>query len=646
MGESKGTGEPQRRHKAPVPAIVLASVSALAGAVVFWGVLRCGWVYDDQYQILRNRTIQQEGRLARAVMSDVWAFCARPGVAGSNYWRPTFVAFLTMEHRWFGLSGATGWHAANLVLHVLCTVLSFAFVRALGMPTVLAGAAALLFAVHPAHVESVAWISASPDLLMTAGLLSSLLLIVWALREGRWRGAKIAAAAGAYVLAMGSKESAVLFPVLVVVVVGQLTQGPGGPRTRLRRGVLWSLPFWGVAGAYLAARLLVLHGMMRTSGDLSPAGMMMTFPITACWYLRQSLFPYPLAPIYTIPLQTPERFSWTELAAPLGACVLAGAMGLYACRTRPQAERWRETAARVGVCVFVLFLLPAMNIMAYATEQPVHDRYLYLPVLGMLLVIVPLGQEALAVLTRRGGWSAWAAYGLSVIVSVPLAMESVSSCREWACDLTLWSWGVRTLPENPLNQRLLGIFLLDAGRPEEALAAFDASLKVARTSTAVLGRTEALMDLGRYAEAQRVLERIIALPDDVASGTLSRSYERLAVCYDRLGRDPEPLLRSGIARLSDARCALTEKLAVVLYQKGRKAEALAALEDVLPEARASRFSGEQMVYYRLGLLYQEQGRTAEARGMFLEYMAASEGMENKQTRAARAETQRRLRQLD
>ena len=104
--------------------------------------------------------------------SDVWAFSVETAETRSNYWRPMFVLWLMVNYRFFGLIPA-GWHVAAILLHGLVIVLSAETLRRLGVRPAVSAATLWTFAAHPVHVESVAWISGAPDLLVSAFLLGS-----------------------------------------------------------------------------------------------------------------------------------------------------------------------------------------------------------------------------------------------------------------------------------------------------------------------------------------------------------------------------------------------------------------------------------------------------------------------------------------
>lgn len=141
--------------------------------IVFANSVGGDFVYDDTRQIVRNTLIQDNSLIWKALTSDVWAFKGDGTVAASNYWRPTFTLWNIICFRLFGMS-SLGWHVANLLLHSSVCVLIFSLLRRWAYSAAVAFTIALIFAVHPVHVESVSWIAGSPDLLFSLAFLGSL----------------------------------------------------------------------------------------------------------------------------------------------------------------------------------------------------------------------------------------------------------------------------------------------------------------------------------------------------------------------------------------------------------------------------------------------------------------------------------------
>src|SRR5712692_5173350 len=145
---------------------VLAYANSLGGEFVF----------DDTEQIVENQDIRSWDNLTKAFTTHVWEFRDQPGRLNVPpplpYYRPLFTVMLTVEFHLFGL-WPQGWHLVSLLLHILCAIGVFYVILLTSGRSLIALLAALLFAVHPVHAESVSWISGMTDPLFGVFFLAS-----------------------------------------------------------------------------------------------------------------------------------------------------------------------------------------------------------------------------------------------------------------------------------------------------------------------------------------------------------------------------------------------------------------------------------------------------------------------------------------
>src|SRR5207249_7390615 len=132
----------------------------------------------------------------------------------------------------------------------------------------------------------------------------------------------------------------------------------------------------------------------------------------------------------------------------------------------------------------------------------VHDRYLYLPLLGLLLVVVSAAAELTGRVVRPPARAGWAVLAAAAALALPLAAQTARYASAWTSNLALWEWGTRTDPTSAFGQSMLGVYLEAAGRLPEARAAFDRSIAITPLTSAYLGRAEIGVAEGRFAEAE------------------------------------------------------------------------------------------------------------------------------------------------
>ena len=321
------------------------------------------------------------------------------------------------------------------------------------------------------------------------------------------------------------------------------------------------------------------------------------------------VFPFWIGPAYPLRAVTTSTIGAGNFFAPLIIAPLALGAMLWLAR--------RKELARLGLAMFLCFLAPAFNIAAFPREQAVHDRYLYLPLLGFLILVVPPVLEWLAARANV------AAYAVLCLLCVLLGEQTIRYNRAWLAPIPLFEWAVRTDPNSSLNYDSLAAEYTSAKRWDEALATYNQALSLKRNATSLVGRAEALTQLQRYDEAERDLLEVIQERVPSSAYTVYQAYERLAICYQQQRKLEQAVnsLQDGRKKLPQYAAAMTEKLAVILYQANRKDTALAQLEAAKPAARSELLPESRSVFFRLGSLYQEMGKLPEARAALQEYMA-------------------------
>ena len=588
-------------------------VKTAAAVLVFINSVPGDFVYDDHRQIVANPLIQDASLMKNALASDVWAFKGDGTISASNYWRPTFTAWCIVNFRLFGLD-PFGWHLLNILLHAGVCAVGFLLLRRWAVPPLVCAVIVVLFAVHPVHTESVAWISGSPDVLFGSFFLLSIYFADLSVTQNKKRN--LAVSLLFYLLALGSKEIALFCIPIFVLVLGRR-----GDDTTFLKAVTANKA-WRSASVYLAAavayffvRAYILGAISRpveNSPTLPSA--LLTAPSVFLFYVRQIIFPFWLGPNYPLrPVESAGLFSFV-LPLLVSALLIAGLVAA----TRGSFVR------RIGAALFILPLIPAFFTTAFPSEQIGHDRYLYLPISGFLIVAVSFLTELLG---KRfpGAGERYVLIG-AVPFALTMAVQTYSYNRIWLNDVSLWRHAVTVDPSSASNWRQLGAVLAENNDLDRADDAYQRSIGIRQDPLALMGRGRISIAKGDLAGAVRDLETIINLPpENLDAYILFQTYEALAVAHQQQ-KDlaaAERRLREARERLPIYRAAATEKLAVVLYLQNRKPEALAELESVRTQARTEMLLASKSVFLRLGMLYAETGRKAEARTALEEFLSAT-----------------------
>ncbi len=592
---------------------------AVVGIAVFANSLGGEFVYDDSRQILRNTLIQDNGLIWKALTSDVWAFKGDGTVVASNYWRPTFTAWHILNYRLFGVA-PFGWHLLNVLLHAGVTLLAFLFLRKLEFTAAIAFAIALIFAVHPVHVESVAWVSGSPDLLFSLALLGSL----WfADTYAGSRSTKhLALAALLYALALGAKEIGIICLPLYYFVLARHEPDKKKPLDYKMPLLLLAA----IAAGWFLLRMNILGGLSSPPEDAVGFGTaILSVPSMFAFYLRQIFFPYWMSGNY--PLEPVSQIGLTNFILPLAVSLAALGGIFYLVK--------RDAKTRLAAALFLLPLAPAMNAMVFTPEQIVHDRYLYLPLLGALMLIVPL---AARFTTERNVMIG------CIAASAILGARTFVYNRTWASDLSLWA-NARAMDASSFTAGQYANALIEAERYDEAIRELTAAINKNPKPRNYLARGRTYLKKKQYPLAEANLTKLLSLPpEDQELYAIYQAYEALGIVYSEQ-RNYETAIRNfteARAKLSMYSAALSCDLAVVLYQAGQKEQALRELEGSRAQARIELLPESKNVFMRLGMLYAEMGRKDDARSALREYLTVTASLNDKETLKNRAQVTKLL----
>lgn len=592
------------------------ALAACAAVVVFSNGLTGDFVYDDRYEFVENELIQRPELLPRALLSDPWSFRATTAASVSPHWRPVKTLWMAAGFHVFGLRTTLGWHLANLGLHLAVLGLAAVVLRRLGAAPAVGAAILLLAAVHPTRAESVTWVGGFPDLLVGVFLLGALALILPP--GGTLRAGRRLAAAVLFALAVLSKEPAIAFPG-VVFVLGLEAPADGAPgpfAARLRAAALLTAPFLLAAAALLLARHALLPSLANIVEPRSILESGLTLPSQLAFYLVESVFPANVGPVHPLRIVRSGEAGLMNFWLP-AAFVTAALAGIGALARR-------SPLGRVGLALFAFLLAPALPTFVLPPDRVVQDRYLYLPLLGLLAILLPALAEGLEKRARQGAERAqMLVLGLAVAAALPLGALTMRYNRAWASDAALWEWGTRSDPRSALALGRHASTLYDAGRFEEAEEFARRALEANPDEINGLHVSGRIAEAeGRVADAERHFTR---LPE--ACPTFVECWDWAAAYFERQGRpgDAEAVLRRARDTLPYARASFTDSLALLVYRQGRREEALAELESVRGFAGAELRPAARLVLFHIGVLALELSRFDEGRRALAEFLRATDG---------------------
>jgi tetratricopeptide (TPR) repeat protein len=573
-----------------------ATAALLAGVLVYAPTLGHGFTFDDRAVILKNRNLGSPGGLPNLILETEFAGA---GIR-ARAWRPLTALTYAANHRASGLA-PWSYHATNVLLHGLTSLLVLLLGMQLGLSPTAAGAGALLFAVHPIHVEAVANVVGRKDVLATGFVVLMLLAHRWSIRRG---GLRPLAPIAAYLAAMLSKESGTVGIALAVVCDLVMEGGFLRPGGLLRRRALAHHLAYAVAlGAFLLAYRAITGGVTldglphlidNPAAHAPFAVRLMTAIAVAGKGLALQLLPLGQSPDWSydaIPLvRSPADVRFVAAAA---GFVAWGVVGVAARRARP--------TVLLGLCWYLAALAPVANVL-FSTGTIFGERLLYMPSAGLALLVG--GLFAAEIGPRATPRTALVARGAWVTALAMLAAASVRYGAAWSDDLTLFTWARDRVPRSTKVHDKLAQELLLAGRGPEALAEVRVALEILPTNGfAEVTHATILARLGRDAEREQSARRALEL----LPGDVDAMYQVACVSRDAGRIDEAAEIWNRIVAKDALYGPALADLSGWHFLRGEDELAIAAAK------RAVESAGGASAWYNLALVYGRRGDTARAR---------------------------------
>jgi Flp pilus assembly protein TadD len=545
---------PTRPSRKLILAVLLAASTLAVYAPTWWyGALSI----DDPSYVVDNAHVTG-GLTLRNI---AWAFTS---FYDAN-WIPLTWLSLMLDVDLYG-GRASGFHVTNTLLHAACAVLLFlAFARATGS-AIRSAFVAALFALHPLHVESVAWIAERKDVLsIFFGLVALLAYVRYAKGSGR---VNLVLAFVCLVLSLMAKQTLVTLPFVFLlldfwplgrlerVVVEQPIQN-GGWHWRLVRQcsffkrakktladkppvppgthrvdanlvtrrasigqlVLEKLALFGLSAAFSAvASIAQSHGGAVV--DALPLHLrVMNAVVVYAIYLRKSLLPINLSVYYPHPGFT---LSSTDVVG-AGVVLLAiTAFALVTLRRRPYVF--------VGWCWYLGTLVPMIGLIQIGGQQ-MADRYTYFPLIGIFLAVTWLVAESVP----DGALSNRLLPGAAVALVAVLGTISFHQIGYWRNSISLLSHAASVMPEHPTPHEYLGAAYLYADLPAKAIPELETAIRLAPPYGPLQYKlADALQKVGRSDEAFKHYQAALGLDE-----TSAKTHNDFAVLLMSRHRDAE-----------------------------------------------------------------------------------------------------------
>jgi len=557
--------------------------AALAAAIFacYAAVLHFGFVnYDDPEYIAINPYVR-DGISWSGV---VWAFTH--SFAG-NWFPLTWISHM-VDCQLFGLD-AGGHHFTNLALHTAAALLLFATLRRITGARWRSAFVAALFALHPLHVESVAWVAERKDVL--SAFFWMVTLWCYAGYAARPTPARYAWTLAAFALGLMAKPMLVTLPLVLLL----LDYWPLARGFRIRE----KLPLLALS----AAVSVVTYGAHQQakaviSLEKIPLGLRVENTLVSyAVYIGKMFWPSGLAVFYPYPkgsLALPAALAGITLAAITVAAIWA---------------RGRRPYLGVGWLWYLVTLAPVIG-MVQAGLQARADRYMYIPMIGLSMVLAWGGAELL------GAWPR-VRIGLAVAVCAACAILTWTQVDYWEDDAKLFQHAIDVTGDNYIARFNLAHDLRERGDIAGAIRQLETAVRIQPDSGFAHDELGQLLGKqGRYEEALAQLrEAEVSLPDD---GALHYRIGILLASAGQAGQAADEL--SQAVRLDPGNAGAHRNLGISLALLGRLPEAVAEFR-----AAVSLKPDDAQMRFNLGMALLDLGKKSEAIQQFEEALRLNPG---------------------
>lgn len=626
-----------KKRKVPPPKRTPASRASSAplltglgiGAAVlaiYWQTFDFGWVsFDDATYVYQNAMV----RTGLSFRTLAWAFTTFQ----TSNWHPlTWISFL-LDASLFGMNAGEQ-HAVNVFLHLASSVLLFLALRRMTRSQWRSALAAAIFAVHPLHVESVAWIAERKDALCV--LFEILTLWFYARYAEDAKPSRYAMVMAAFALSLLSKPMAVTLPfVLVLLDIWPLRRG---------RRLLEKIPLFALSAGASAVTLFAQRSTGATRLTNLPFAARLGGAIVAyVRYLGKAVWPANLGMLYPV-----ETFPLLPVIAAAAILLAITVAAILVFRRRPYIL--------VGWLWFLGTLVPVIGLVQVGF-QSIADRYMYFPLVGLSIALIWAANDVV----EAAPGLRQAAGAASVAIVVAFAAVAWRQAGYWRDSITLFEHTLAVTRGNYVIHNDLGIDLQAAGRLNEAAAQFRLAVDAAPRYKDALNSLGAIVAYqGNKTEAIELHRRAVAADPNYAGARLNLGHElletgqldeALAQLQEGVRLEPESarghaylgaaLLAQGhpesalehldyAVKLAPGNADTQSNLCSALLALGRPAQAIAACSAAL-KIRPN-FARAQL---NLGNALAADGQTGAAAAVFSKMIAANPGDANARSALSR-----------
>jgi protein O-mannosyl-transferase len=478
-------------------------VLIIATLAVFWQVNKFDFInFDDPVYVTQNSNIQS-GITRNGLL---WAL----GTTHAKFWHPLSWLSLMFDYQLYGLN-AGGYHLTNLILHILSTLLLFWLFNRMTKKIWQSAFVAAAFALHPLHVESVAWIAERKDVLSAFFWMLTLCLYVYYTEKPMIR--RYLLVLFSFACALMSKPMVITLPVVMIL----LDYWPLG-RFEMKKGnlVLWQLrekmPLFILSAVFSGITLFAQHN--QTAKGFPLCSRIANAFVSFITYLGKTFIPVNMAVFYPFPDKIP-----------LGQ-VSAAALLIIVISVAVIIMMKRLPYLFVGWFWHMIILLPVIGIIQIGSHA-MADRYHYLPSIGIAVMLAWGAPHLFQRKDRRKE----ILLPLGIVSLAIMAFLTWQQCGYWKDSISIFNHSLQVTKDNFLARNNRGTAFSKIGQYDLAIEDYNAAISLNPDAEVYNNRGVAYANIHQYQLAVDDYNEAIKLKHDYTD-----AYNNRGIVYYKLGR--------------------------------------------------------------------------------------------------------------
>lgn len=484
-------------------AIIFLSAILIITFIAFLPCLKNGFVnWDDDFYVTLNPLIKD---LSFKGVFNIFTTAHR------GLYKPLVLLSFAVEYYFFNLNPAI-YHSTNLILHLINCLLVFGFFYFLGERLEIAFIAALLFGIHPLHVESVAWVTERKDLLYSFFLLTAAIFYLYYLK-GRikkfyWCSLTL------FTLSFLAKPMGITFPLVMMAFDYYL-----GVKND-RKSILEKMPFFIIAFLFLIISLLTTNKFIHHQSSFNAFDSIFIASYGFVFYLSKLFIPLNLSCLYPYPVKINNVLPWVFLISPFLVISLAMIV-VVSCKYTKKI-----------LLAAVLFFCPLLPVIQLVPSGPAiaADRYSYISSIGLFYLIgLAIVWFYGRIILKKAGKMSFSAF--IVFIFAVLIFLTYNRCKVWKDGTTLWDDALRKYPGSAIIYNNRGVAYSDYGKHDTAISSYNKAIEIDPAYAEAYNNLGAsLFNKKKYGMALAQFNKALSVEPDYPE-----AYRNIAIIYEIKG---------------------------------------------------------------------------------------------------------------